>query len=92
VIRPWLWAAANHTIGNRGEGDFGLLSQADVLDTFLVGTRSCQSYAGTTSHRRRFHCLEQLFWPTADEAGLLILVKLVFLNAILVGTGYYKPW
>jgi hypothetical protein len=34
---------------------------------------------------------EQLFWPTADEAGLLILVKPVFLNAILVGTGYYKP-
>jgi hypothetical protein len=31
------------------------------------------------------------FGPTADEAGLLILVKPVFLNAILAGTGYYKP-
>ena len=91
MIRPWLWAAANHAIGNRGEGDAGLPSLADILDTILSGTRSCQSYAETTPHRRRFHCLKQLLWPTADEAGLLVLVQPVFLNAILAGTGYYKP-
>jgi hypothetical protein len=32
VSRPWLWAADNHAIRNRGDGDGGLLSLADILD------------------------------------------------------------
>jgi hypothetical protein len=84
VIRPWLWAADNHTIGNRSDGDGGLLSLADILD---MSSSQEPGSANRAQKQRPIAAASvagaEACWPRAEEADLVVPAKPVFLNAIL---------
>jgi hypothetical protein len=92
VSRPWLWAADNHAIGSRSDGDGGLLSQTDVLDT-----RSSQEpgSANRAWNQRLIAAASiagaEAYWLTAEEVDLVVPAKPVLLTRSSQGTGYYEP-
>jgi hypothetical protein len=92
VNRPWLWAANNHAIGSRSDGDGGLLSLADVLDT----RSSEEPGRANRAWKQRLIAAAsaagaEACWLTAEEVDLVVPAKPVILKRSSQGTGYYKP-